>query len=248
MNRFLKVLKIIKDVLGYLVMLVLVGMTVFVLVTNSRGDVPFFGNHSIMWVLTESMEPVIPERSNILVEKVDPSELAVGDIIVFVSRDPLIEGQRNTHRIAEIIGDNEEFVTKGDHNQVEDAYHVFPEDVVGRYVRNLPIVTRFTRLLSTKMGLMMIIVVVMAVMMLLYLPDLKKSLKKQEEEAAKSHEEFIEEMVRQELEKMKSMNLVIPGLNDAPAGTSAEVTSAEDAGDEPASDNTTGEDDKCSRA
>lgn len=195
-------------------MFVLIGMTVFVLVTGSKGEIPFIGNYGVVWVMTESMETAIPERSNILISKVDPAQLEVGDVIVFISRDPAIQGQRNTHRIKEIIGNNEEFVTKGDHNPVEDEYHVFPEDVVGRYVRNLPFVTRFTRLLSNRMGLMMIIVLVMAVLMLIYMPDLKKSLKKQEEEAAAAREKFIEEMIQKEVEKMSSMNLVIPGFTD----------------------------------
>lgn len=214
MKKLLRVLKKIVDILGYVVMFVLIGMTVFVLVTGSKGEIPFFGDYGVVWVMTESMETAIPERSNILISKVDPAELEVGDVIVFISHDPAIQGQRNTHRIVEIIGNNEEFVTKGDHNPVPDEYHVFPEDVVGRYVRNLPFVTRFTRLLSNRMGLMMIVVLVMAVIMLIYMPDLKRSLKKQEEEAAAEREKFIEEMIQKEVEKMSSMNLVIPGLND----------------------------------
>ena len=85
-----KIAKTIGNILGYVVMAALVAITAFVMISNARGEVPFLGKYSVMWVLTESMEPEIPARSNILIEKADPSTLEVGDIIVFISDDPSI--------------------------------------------------------------------------------------------------------------------------------------------------------------
>ncbi|MBR4768554.1 MAG: signal peptidase I, partial [Lachnospiraceae bacterium] len=64
-----KIAKTIGNILGYVVMAVLIAITAFVMISNARGEVPFLGKYSVMWVLTESMEPEIPARSNILIEK-----------------------------------------------------------------------------------------------------------------------------------------------------------------------------------
>lgn len=201
---FKQVLKKIVDILGYAVMLLLVAMTAFVLISNARGDVPFLGKYSVLFVLTESMEPEIPARSNILVEKVDPATLEVGDVIVFVSEDPSIKGQRNTHRIIEIVGDHEEFVTKGDHNVIKDEYTVPAANVVGKYSRTLHVMTRFSRLLATPTGFVMLIAIILVILMIMYLPDLKKAEKKQEEEIVEARQKYIDELVAKEVARLQA--------------------------------------------
>jgi len=105
------------------------------LIAKKTGQTNIFG-YSIYRVLTPSMEPVIMTDSVIVVKEADASEVAVGDIITFWSRDPSIAGSTNTHRV--IAVDNTSgtpvFTTKGDNNYVEDKYQVYPEDIVGKVV------------------------------------------------------------------------------------------------------------------
>ncbi|MDD6994642.1 MAG: signal peptidase I [Candidatus Borkfalkiaceae bacterium] len=118
--------------------------------------------YSVMWVLTDSMEETIPAKSYILVKKADPGEVRVGDVITFRSREAAIQGNLNTHRVIEIVGDNEEFVTKGDNSATQDSKHVFPEDVVAVYVRNMPVLTFFGRIFTSNAGFIACILLILA--------------------------------------------------------------------------------------
>ena len=226
-RKILKILKKIVDVIGYVVLAILVIMTAFVLISNARGEAPFFGKYSVLFVLTDSMEPAIPERSSILVEKTDPNTLNVGDIIVFISDDPAIKGMRNTHRIVAINEDHTQFTTQGDHNSMIDDYPVSAGAIVGKHVRNLPIVTRFARLLSQETGYAMIAVMIIIILMVIYLPDMKRTEKRQAEEQKKKHDELIDEMVRKEVERLMLADADIK--KEAEARMKAEAEKAEQA-------------------
>lgn len=93
-------------------------------------------------ISSESMEPVYYEGDVVLLTKVDPSQLDIGDIIVFEDKDG---GIPIVHRIVEV--QKEEgilyFVTKGDNNAFKDTYYYplkgIPESkVIGSPVLRIP--------------------------------------------------------------------------------------------------------------
>lgn len=131
-------------------LMAVIGLTVYAKATGKQ-----VFRTSVLWVLTDSMADAIPARSYILVETVDPQEIQVGDIITFYSRDPAIAGSLNSHRVVEILGDHEEFRTKGDNNPGVDNATVLASDVVARYVKNLPLLTKLGRLFATTGGLIL---------------------------------------------------------------------------------------------
>ena len=96
----------------------------------SQHTVFIFGRTTV-WVMTPSMEPQIPAQSYILVKRVSAEEVNVGDVIIFRSDDPSLDGSFNTHRVIEIIGDHEEFVTKGDANLIKDGYTAKADKIEG---------------------------------------------------------------------------------------------------------------------
>jgi signal peptidase I len=106
-----------------------------VLFTNS-GKAPSLLGYSAFRVMTGSMEPTIPTNSLIVVEQVEPSTLQEGDIISFYSRDPMLSGSVNTHRILSVEQDGEQytFTTQGDANNVADLYTTRESDIVGKVV------------------------------------------------------------------------------------------------------------------
>lgn len=108
--------------------------------------------YSVLWVLTPSMQDTIPQKSYILVKQTDPKDIKVGDVITFRSRDSAISGNLNTHRVIEIIGDNEEFVTQGDANPAPDKEHVYPNEIEAKYIKNLPVLSFFGRVFTTTTG------------------------------------------------------------------------------------------------
>jgi len=100
-------------------------------------DTPF------MVVSSRSMEPTLHVGDLIVVKKVDPETLKVGDIIVFYVPESQQQEPINfpiVHRIVAIIKNSSGiyFKTKGDNNIAVD-YWTIPEDyVVGKVVFVLP--------------------------------------------------------------------------------------------------------------
>ena len=89
-------------------------------------------------IATGSMKPMTKPGDVILARKVaDVDSLHIGDVIQF-KRD----GVSISHRIIEIIEDNEKgvtvFRTKGDNNSVPDADFVAPEQVKGKIINVIP--------------------------------------------------------------------------------------------------------------
>lgn len=150
-KKTMRLLKIAGNVVLYAVCLLLaisICMSLFSKITGRQ-----LGRYGVLWVLTDSMSPTIEARSYILVEKVDPASIEVGDIITFFSQDAAIEGRLNSHRVVQILDQHSAFITKGDNNIAEDILPVPAANVVSRYVRTLPMMTSFGRLFSTTAGL-----------------------------------------------------------------------------------------------
>ena len=197
------VISVIGSVFGYAVIAVLVAATIFVLFSKASGKLMFLGNKSLLWVMTESMEPVIPERSYILVEKIDAKDVKVGDVIVFISDDPAILGSYNTHRVVEIVGDNESFIMKGDNNLAQDQYPARAENVAAVYLKNLEFLSMLGRFLTSRPGLVSMIGLILALVMAMLMPEMRRLRDAQEFEAEKEHEALIDALVAQEVEKLK---------------------------------------------
>ena len=135
-------MKRLADIFEIVLLIIMMGMCAVVLMAG-QGKVPYIFGYRVMQVISDSMRPTIASETCIVIEKVDDiSEIEKGDIITFISEDPRIEGFHNTHRVNDIITDAETgeilFQTKGDAHETPDAHLVSFEQVVGRYVRELP--------------------------------------------------------------------------------------------------------------
>ena len=168
MKRFEKILKIFKKaviVLWWSFVVVLLVSIFGIMTAKMRGEVPYFFGYSIMNIVSGSMEDTIPEGSYILIKKTDPSEIRKGDIICFYSDDPKIKGFPNTHAVVEDPLEGEdglEFVTKGEANPLNDPVTAKGNKLIGRYVKNLDLLTGFSKTLDGNM--MLIISTVLTVL------------------------------------------------------------------------------------
>ncbi|MBO4309298.1 MAG: signal peptidase I [Clostridia bacterium] len=198
----------IVNIAAYALVGVLVVLVAFLFVSRASGKPTFVGKYTVMWVLTDSMQNEgdpkngIDPKTYILVEKVDPKTIEVGDVITFRSSDPSILGELNTHRVVEVIGDHKEFRTKGDHNSITDRVTAKAEDVVSRYVRKLPVLTAFGRFFLTGAGLATAFLFIVGITAAMFIPDFVKSSRRKK---AKKQEE-IDRRVREEVEKMKGQD------------------------------------------
>lgn len=93
--------------------------------------VPAVVGGSTLTVLSGSMEPTLPVGSVVVVRPRPPAEIAVGDVITFLARDPASDATRVvTHRVVEVLP-GPEFRTRGDANPDPDPGLVAAADVRG---------------------------------------------------------------------------------------------------------------------
>ena len=191
------------EIVGFIIIFLIIGLLSFVIISNLSGNIVFVFGKTTVWVMTPSMEPLIPERSYILLSKVEAKDVEVGDIILFRSDDPSIKDSFNTHRVVEIIGDHEEFVTKGDSNIAQDHYTAKADRVMGKYVKNLPILTKIGRFMYSSIGILISFTLVLGIVMIMYIPDIIKATKEKSKIIEEKKQEQIDELVQKEVERLK---------------------------------------------
>ena len=109
MERIKKIWSIICKILNAFFLVVLIGLIVILLylAIGSKGNgLPFLQNYQMFTVLSGSMEPTLNVGGVIIVEKVDPMTLQEGDIITFISNDTSLSGQVVSHRIIQVVDNN----------------------------------------------------------------------------------------------------------------------------------------------
>lgn len=98
----------------------LIGILVLLVVINVvlRESMTDFSPFAV--VRGNSMYPLLREGDIIIIERKDPSEIKIGDIVVYRS----LRGGLIVHRVTEIIVVDETyyFKTKGDNNSLDDSF------------------------------------------------------------------------------------------------------------------------------
>jgi len=119
--------------------------------------------HPFYVVEGNSMEPTLSDGDLVMVKKVDPEDVKVGDVIVF--HEP---GSESTVIIHRVVGKVERdgrvfFQTKGDNNDVQDPWLVSEEDLIGVVVGGsrplkFPLLGKLALFLKTAYGKALVIV------------------------------------------------------------------------------------------
>lgn len=171
--------KLFAKILFYIVFFAVLLLVIGMVISRVSNRLFFVLNRSTVWVVSDSMEDEIPERSYIQIRKADASEVEVGDVITFYSDDPALRGHLNTHRVVEILDGGKAFLTRGDNNLGNDQYPARAESVVGIYEKTMPVMTVAGRFFQSKIGFFCIILltVLVSVVSLAWEP-IKKALKK----------------------------------------------------------------------
>ena len=163
----IKPLKFISSVLSYAIFiwLLLIGLTLLVYVADikiraMKGDyTPPIYNAYV--VLTGSMVPEIMPNDVVITKRRKADELAVGDIITFLSSDSRLSGIIVTHRIKEVLNDpttgKYTFRTKGDANNTVDFALAEDTNIIGEVIFKIPKLGYIQEILASKGGLIIFI-------------------------------------------------------------------------------------------
>ncbi|WP_435318202.1 signal peptidase I [Haloarchaeobius sp. TZWSO28] len=110
-------------------------------------------------VLTGSMEPAINTGDVVVVTRVDPTTIEVGDVIIYERANMNVP---TTHRVIERTttetGDLA-FVTKGDANEDPDSGLVTTETVIGKISLTLPKVGYVIQFVNSKTGFLALVLI-----------------------------------------------------------------------------------------
>ena len=161
--RSLTLLRYARRTLTAIFLVALAGVLVSV---SMLQFIPLSGHQSYI-VRGGSMEPTVPLGSIIIVGKVAPSAVVVGDVVTFKTAAAVIV----THRITAIADDASgmlSFTTKGDANRFEDASPWPAQAVVGRVEAWLPYAGIVPVFASTSSGLIAILSTMGALLMLIW--------------------------------------------------------------------------------
>lgn len=154
----MKVLKIVRNIVVWLIVALAVCMMVFTIVSVStfdRADRNLFGYKAFI-VLSDSMKKTDFDAGDlVLIKEVDASTLKEGDIIAYTSQNTANYGKTVTHKIRRLTTDaNGEpgFITYGTTTDTDDETVVTYPYVLGKYQGHIPKVGTFFQFLKTTPG------------------------------------------------------------------------------------------------
>ena len=224
----MKVLKILRNIVVWLVVAFAVLMMVFTIVsaaTFDRSDRSMFGYKAFI-VLSDSMSKTDFNAGDlVLVKEVDPSTLKEGDIISYTSQNTSNYGETVTHKIRKLTKDatgNPGFITYGTTTDTDDETIVTYPYVLGKYSTHIPKVGTFFQFLKTTPGY--IICIFVPFLLLIIVEGIRcirlfRKYKSEQNEQLKAERDKIEadkaetQRMMQELLEMKAKL----GLDDAAA-------------------------------
>ena len=107
-------------------------LCIFTFIGSGSGKpLSIFGFYA-MRITSGSMQSEIPEDSLLLIKKISPEDINIGDDITYLSN----KESTVTHRVINIYNENGQlgFQTKGIENRIPDDEIVFADDVIGKVV------------------------------------------------------------------------------------------------------------------
>lgn len=175
-----------------LISVLVIAAAVVVLLTvvlTKPGKAPQIGGYTVLRITTGSMEPEYKIDTLILVKNVEPDTIKSNDVISFYSKDPALDGAVNTHRVVEVEkdGDHWSYTTKGDANNVVDAYTVDAKYLIGKVVASSLVLGKLARLVSNPLIFIPIILIPLAIILISNIvktAKLANTLAQEEEEKA----------------------------------------------------------------
>ena len=161
----MKFLRILKNIVVWLIVALAACMMVFTVVsvaTFDRADRNLFGYKAFI-VLSDSMSKTDFNAGDlVLVKAVDPATLREGDIIAYTSQNSANYGETVTHKIRKITTDangDPGFVTYGTTTDTDDETIVTYPYVLGKYEKHIPKVGTFFQFLKTTPGYIVCILI-----------------------------------------------------------------------------------------
>lgn len=162
-------LAVVGNCIFYLFIIAVIFLAGINIIGSKEGKHPSILGYSSYYILTGSMEPTINPGSLVVVKDGTDQEINVGDVITFTGRN---SNTITTHRVNQVINNGEEFITKGDANNVVDPISVQKNQVIGKVMFHIPYLGEVSQFVQK--NLVLILVVILALFGLSFLIGRKK--------------------------------------------------------------------------
>ena len=151
-----------KKIVKFVILIILIVLFIVNLMLSIEEKTHIFGIYMFN-IVSESMEPTFYKDDLAVVKSCNIEELKKGDIITFKQEDRII-----SHRIADIMKEKgeEQFITKGDNNEVEDVEPVNTQNVYGKVVLVIPKIGKIVNYIQNVRGFINVCILIVIICML----------------------------------------------------------------------------------
>lgn len=161
----------IKKIVFIFIIIMLYNITLLYISYIDKFETPSFYIYEAYVIDSKSMEPTLKQDDVIIIKKCEEKDLKKDDIITYKANGEIV-----THRIMDIIqeqitGENQ-YITKGDNNNMEDASYVLFSEIEGKMIIKIP---GLGKLLSVfKDGIVIILVILIFLIVYLNRIEMKE--------------------------------------------------------------------------
>lgn len=209
-KKTLNVLRVVKNVVCWTLIVVLAFAVITFLLTRVSGGTPSMFGYTVQRVSTGSMHPELMVGDVILSKEVDDvMTLEVGDIITFKGGSQFSNDVNVTHRV--VVAPKEDngvikLQTKGDANEVADN-PIRADQVQSKYIRTVGILTKLYSVFLSPWGLIIFIVLLLFIFFDELINIIRIATHTLPEDKEESISEIIERLQREDAEKARKEKL-----------------------------------------
>ena len=202
---------IVSYVLTLLCVLVVLLTSIEVISAAKESRPPRVFGYSISYVPTDSMAPEIDAGEYIYYKQTTFDEVNVNEVIIYKSQEGQMKGKYIVHRVIEKHEDY--LIVKGDNNLINDNERVTADMIYGKYIDKVKVLNFITRGLSIN-AIFFILMILFAVLLVLqFVSAFAKNKtaeieKKLQEDKQILLEQMKQEILREELEKLRNAKKV----------------------------------------
>lgn len=166
--------KKISNIITIIITVAVFSLLIFTIISATTFDQQTKGlfGYKLFIVTSDSMRATdFATGDLIVIGKIDPTKLQPGDIISYISENPLNYGKNVTHKIREIHKNAQgdlEFVTYGTTSGVNDELRVPEDNVIGIYRMRIPKAGLFFAFIKTTPGYILFVLLPFLIMTVYY--------------------------------------------------------------------------------
>ena len=160
MSKFKK----ISGIIGTILLVVLIAIVIVMFDARLSGEAPSIFGYQIYRVSSESMEPELIVGDVILVKDVPAGEIEKGDIVTYKGEKGTFDGKLITHKVIEdpeYKNGKYVFQTAGIYDGALPDPEWDEDQLLGKYMKKLPVVDKIYNFFVTPYGLITFILVIM---------------------------------------------------------------------------------------